>query len=64
MLDNFRVVAVSGPGTEDYPILRVADCEVIGEPYSPGIKYVSLTLLTAEGHKSVKHTHCLEVIVK
>ena len=45
MLRLFRVVAVSGPGTGDYPILRVADFKVLGKPYSPGIKYVSLMLV-------------------
>ena len=41
VLDNFRIVAIEGPEIEDYPTLRVSDCQVLGKPCSPGSTWVS-----------------------
>lgn len=41
-LTSLMVVAVEGPDQEeDYPALRVSDCQVLGELYYPGVKKVS-----------------------
>lgn len=41
MLEELEIVAVEGPDKEDYPTLRVSDCQVLGKPYSPGSTWVS-----------------------
>lgn len=41
MLEELEIVAVEGPDIEDYPTLRVSDCQVLGKPYSPGSTWVS-----------------------
>lgn len=40
VVDEVRVVAVSGPAVDSYPTLRVSNLKVVGKPHSPGMIWV------------------------